>query len=363
MDYQLGKLYEGMRKGTAMELQRQSLTDLYEAVKKAEKKAEKKARKEKEPAVAVGPVTVSGSEYDSVIANALFGKPAAVDRIPVPRGTYLVGQQTQVDDADMETYRKLYPVTPPKAGQTVAETSVGTKGSGNGEIALYWLLNKKYDITDNRSASKPDLAVTYESMTYGIEVKAYEEKRITLGRFGDQHKNRGILSIVFGLRALLNVLDPDKAVRVPSLDTFNKQELINSFELLKSFDDNKQLRSIAHKFTPIAMIYQQIDVVLRNLDLRSGEFTATEGAAAVVAALLKTKLKIKPGYTSSESPNMGNGYLASVSESGRIKYHQVSERNIDDLDANIILDNVNANGAALLITPDVLFRDTPEVLY
>ena len=59
--------------------------------------------------------------------------------------------------------------------------------------------------------------------------------------------------------------------------------------------------------------------------------------SAVVAALLKTKLKVKPGYTSSEFPDKGNGYLASVSESGRIKYHQISEQSIDDLDANIIL--------------------------
>lgn len=314
-----------------------NLSELYEM---AAKKSPKAAATPKFPT----------ASYDNVIAKALFGDSTRVNEIPVPVGDYKLGGNYKVQAEDMKAFSALFPVTPPKADQDLESAAAGTKGSGNGEIALYWLLKKNYQVTDNRSAGKPDLSVNLNGIEIGVEVKAYDSKVIGLGRFGDQKHNRGLLSIVFGLKALLAGLSPSgPAKRTPSLDTFNREELASAFDTLLMFDGNKQLREAAKSgnFVPINEIYKQVDSVISGLGLESGNYTPEQGAAKMLLAFLTTKLKEKPGF---------GGYMANVKGSGEISYHKIpSKEELEQIAPDVILNNVNANGAALLIRGDSLF--------
>ena len=336
MDHSLIKIYESMRRGDVISSDPfNSLSNLYEMARKAK--------------VPTGPKPPAAS-YDNVIAKALFGDSTLVGQIPNPAGVYKLGGHYKVDQQDMKVYSALFPVTPPKADQDIDTAVAGTKGSGNGEIALYWLLKKSYTVTDNRSAGKPDLSVIDGGTEIGVEVKAYDTKIIGLGRFGDQRENRGLLSIVFGLKALLAGLSTSApAKRTPSLDTFNKEELTSAFETLLLFDGNKQLRDAAAtgNFVPINEIYKQVDSVVAGLGLQSGNYTAEQGAAKMLLAFLTTKLGEKPGF---------GGFMANVKGNGEIAYHKIpSKQELEKMPSEIILNNVNANGAALLIRADSLF--------
>ena len=99
-----------------------------------------------------------GSElYDKVILNALD-----VDTIPTSKSKYKFGGTStfniQVQSDDLEIWKKLWSVKPPKTGKEVG--SAGSLGVGNGEISLYWLYNYSnsgVDVTMGRSGDDPDL--------------------------------------------------------------------------------------------------------------------------------------------------------------------------------------------------------------
>jgi hypothetical protein len=362
-DYFLSKIYEQMSKDSPAankSINKYSLASLYEAVVQNEKNQEdvqfeadpnfetelqNQTTQKKKQSKPVTTVTTPEQSYDNVIANALFGNKDAIDQIPQPKGNYMLGVSTHVNEQDKNIYTKLFPLTPPKKGSAISD--VGTKGSGNGEIALYWLLSKHYQVKDNRDAGKPDLAVIQKGNEVGVEVKAYDAKKIGLGRFGDQKDNRNVLSIAFGLKALLAGLSNNAAKRTPSLDTFNKEELTSAFHILSIFDKNEALRELSAEFLPIQEIYKQIDYVKEKLQLKE-EYTPEQGAANMLLAFLSTKLKEKPGF---------GGYMANVKNNGEITFHQIpSEEDLKNIEPKKILDNVNANGAALLINLENLLK-------
>ena len=324
-----------------------SLTNLYEEAQKSAPIKEAKPKKQPKPE----PVNAT---YPQVIAHALFGDSSLTNSINPPQGTYELGGLSRVVPADMETFKALFPVNPPKKGMEIG--TAATKGSGYGEIALYWLLSKAYpDIQDGRGGGDPDLKIHPNSPSQiGVEVKAYGgDKMITIGRFGEQHINRRVLSIVFGLKALVESFDPSTPARMPSLDAFNSEELISAFQVLAKFDGNVPLRE--SNFPLLHDVYKQIDQVKAALNLGNdpGSFTEKDtetGAGRMMLSFLKTKLKEKPGF---------GGYLVNVTEKGDIQYKRVpSEEEVDVTlgnDPKLVLSNVTANGAALKANFDRLF--------
>lgn len=326
MDYRLKRMYENMLRGETSQSTHSSLSNVYEMANVAKAS---KAPKASMPEIS----------YEQVISKYIGDAQ--------PLDSYVIGKNTRVHNSeDLKHYKTLFSVTPPKVGKTLEDA--GSKGSGNGEIALYWLLKKTYPtIKDNRDSGKPDLAASINGVDTGLEVKAYDSKKIGLGRFGDQKENRNLLSIVFGIKALLSGLMSKEFKRPPSLDTFNKEELLNSFEIFAALDKNGDLRNISNNFAPIREIYRQIDLVKTTLQLES-DYTTVQGAANMLLLFLLTKLQVKPGF---------NGYMVNVNIDGEINYHKIpSEQEIRSIDPNTILNNVNANGAALLINLDALFR-------
>jgi len=285
-------------------------------------------------------IEADGSEYDQLISHHLFNDTNKISEIPGVNKKYSVGKDDKVDSTDMEIYKKLYPVTPPKQGKEIG--TAGTKGAGNGEVALYWLLSRSgVNVKDGRGSDAPDLKI---NDSIGLEVKSYGKRNITLGRFGNDYDTRKKLGYVIGLDVLISNLNGGD--RAPSIDSFNKEELIRGFGTMSKFSSNKNLREASKEFDLIEDIYSKIDSLSNDLGLEQG-FAPREGAAAILRQLLSTKAKNKPG---------DGGYIVDVSEDGKIKYTQVTQSKIDSLDSDTIIKYVSANGSALKIYPDELFR-------
>ena len=139
----------------------------------------------------------SSEIYDKTILNALD-----IDTIPRSKNKYKFGGNStfdvQVKPDDMEMWKKLYPVKPPKTGEEVG--TAGSLGVGNGEIALYWLYNYSdsgIKVDEGRSGDDPDLFFN----GVGVEVKAYKSHngKIGLGRFGADKENLRLLGLIFGI--------------------------------------------------------------------------------------------------------------------------------------------------------------------
>jgi len=280
----------------------------------------------------------TNTQYDEVIANKLFGDVKKVADIPKPKKKYQLGTDGSVDPDDMETWKELYPTKPPKAGQGI--DTAGSLGAGNGEIALYWLLNGSgYTVEDGRAGEGPDLIVNGT----GVEVKAYGTPTITLGRFGKDYDTRKKLGYVLGLDVLISNLTGEE--RAPSIDSFNEKELTRGFDTMAKFSTNNNLREASKEFDLINDIYSKIDTLLSELELDQ-KFAPRDGAAAILRQLLYTKAAKKPGF---------GGYIVDVSEGGKIKYKQVTKEKLENLTSDEILKYVSTNGAALKINPDKLF--------
>ena len=118
--------------------------------------------------------TAGDSQYDAVIRNYL----GLNDDQPIPRveNTYAWpgrGGSTfniQVKGNDLKYWKDFWELTPPKAG---AEIGTSSKGTGNGEVALYWLYQHGgapgVNVEGTQGADNPDL----EFNGIGVEVKAF----------------------------------------------------------------------------------------------------------------------------------------------------------------------------------------------
>ncbi len=280
-----------------------------------------------------------GNEYDQLISFYLFGTTEKVADIPTVNKSYSVGTDTKVASEDMKVYKVLYDKTPPKTGKKIG--TAGTKGAGNGEVALYWLLSRSgVNVKDGRGSDAPDLKI---NDSIGLEVKSYGKKTITLGRFGNDYDTRKKLGYVLGLDVLISKLTGSD--RPASIDSFNRDELIRGFGTVSKFSSNKDLRAAGNEFELIKDIYNKIDSLTADLGLNQ-VFEPRDGAAAILKQLLITKATVKPGI---------GGYIVDVSEDGKIKYTQVTQSKIDALDTDTVIKHVSANGAALKIAPDELF--------
>lgn len=272
--------------------------------------------------------------YDKIIAKTLTGEEDG--EIPQPSKIYQIGQNTNLTGADEDTFKKLYPIAPPKAGKEIG--SAGSKGSGYGEIAMHWLLSRGHSVSDTRGSDKPDLTV---DGSIGLEVKAYEEVRMTLGRYGSDQDNINILGVVFGISTLVSTFEGKKRTASPM--TFNTSELQVAFKHLADFDKS-DLRAVSEDYPILKNIYDNIDYVKQQLNVQ--EITPEHGTAEMIRRLLVTKFSKKPGI---------GGYMVNVNESGNIKYTQITQELIDNLSDKQLLTGVSTNQGAIIIDTSILF--------
>tara|TARA_B100001778_G_scaffold93743_1_gene76580 strand:+ start:2001 stop:3092 length:1092 start_codon:yes stop_codon:yes gene_type:complete len=265
--------------------------------------------------------------YNDSIRLAIYGKDYQGKPIPRPNKKYPYQQNTfsfSVDPSDMEMFKLLFPVKPPKAGKEVG--SAGSLGVGNGEIALYWLyqFSDSAKVTEGRAGDDPDLFFNDQ----GVEVKSWTTNAglKKLGRFGQDKVNLSLLSVIFGFNALSEVFGDidDDLPKTVNPTNFNGQQLITAMRKLIEFknvvEDNNDLVSTYPLFKNIK---ENVDRVYRQLGV--GKDSSPEDLATEMAIkLLEPKLNRKPGD--------GN-HLANVMEDGKIKFFQVVFEKMKDSDS------------------------------
>jgi hypothetical protein len=285
-------------------------------------------------------ITEGDETYDKVIKNAL-----KVEEIPQVQDNYELGKDVNINGDDAKTFKLLYPVAPPKKDQDVE--SAGSKGSGHGEIALYWLFNYQnppIPAVGNPGRGKADLIVDGK----GVEVKAYDSKSMTFGRIGSDKENIESLNTLFGLYSLLSSIDSNsnKDKQANPL-RFSEKDLVQAFNTFKDFANNESLKELSSDYPLIASIYKKVNDLSTRLPEDTNINDAEDAAGALMKLILLRKLKEKIGT---------EGYIVNVSPNGDLKYFKVSEESIKNISNKDILKNTSINQGALIINPESLFK-------
>ena len=276
--------------------------------------------------------------YDTTIKKALD-----VEEIPRSSTKYPFGGKNgssftiQISGEDLEVWKSLYEVSPPKKGEEEGQT----KGVGNGEIALYWLYNYSESgvkVTEGREGDDPDLYFN----GVGVEVKAYGKPIIGLGRFASDKDNLSLLNIIFGINALSNILGNEKTSKVINPTNFKGSDLVPALEQVLELGSIEDLSSLASKYSIFKTIKDNIDIV--NTQLNNPN-TATEAAIEMSFKLLDSKLGRKPGE---------GGYLADVTKNGKCIFYSI------DLDklrtSEDLLNNFGSKQSSLYLNFEKLFK-------
>ena len=284
--------------------------------------------------------------YDSVIKKALN-----VEEIPQVQGginnRYNLGTNITLSGEDAEIFKKLYPIAPPKKDKGIE--SAGSKGSGNGEIALYWLFayqDPSIPATGNPGRGKADLIIKGEY----VEVKAYDSKSMTFGRVGSDKENIGLLNTLFGLHTLLSSIDSTTKIdKQANALRFSKNEIIDAFKTFISFANNKKLKELSEDYPLIANIYAKVkdleDKLFKNNNIDNAEDAAGTLMKLILLKKVSEKMDSKKG-----------GYIVNISPDGNLKYLKIDEASIKTIPNEDILKGVYINQGALIITPEELFK-------
>jgi hypothetical protein len=280
---------------------------------------------------------VGDDNYDKVIKNAL-----KVEEIPQVQGSYELGNNVNVNGDDASTFKKLYTVSPPKKGKDI--DSAGSKGTGNGEISLYWLFahQPNHSAKGTQGGGKPDLEIDGK----GVEVKSYDSPRIGLGRFGSDKNNIDLLNTLFGLDSLVSNLEGEKNDKKASSLNFSKVDITRAFNTLRDFSNNEDLRDLSSKYPLINNIYNKVDNLLNQLGVDSS-FTSEDISSDLIKRILIKKFSEKPRF---------GGYIANIGENGSINYIEITEEKIKSLDSIKILENTFINQGSIIINAEELFK-------
>ena len=286
------------------------------------------------------------SQYDAVIRNHL----GLSDDQPIPKpkhkypfspsgGTFSI----QVKGDDLKYWQDFWTLTPPKAGAEVGTTS---KGSGDGEISLYWLYQHSdsgVEARGTQGADNPDL----EFDGLGVEVKAFDKHngKQGLGRFGQDREQLKMLGVIFGINALSKQFEgkPEgggKGKKDVNPLTWDGGNLKDAMEEVLQFQ-NVDLDQLAE----IYPIFNKIVENLKFLNEKLGSYTtAEEGARAMALEFIKPKIARKPG---------DGGFLVNVLKSGDCRFWKIEYSKV--VDNEKALQHIGASQAMMKVNFEELF--------
>jgi len=256
-------------------------------------------------------LTEGNSSYDALIQSAL-----KTNDIPKCKTPLSIGESFNLSGDDEKIWAILYPVKPLKADGTP------TAGSGNGEVATYWAYQhnvKSIDVIDGRGGENPDLIID----GIGVEVKAYDTKTITLGKFGTDKETISLLNKVFGTLSLFN----EEATQA-NTGNFKPQDLLSGFKIIFEIYSNNDLR----KLDITKPFFSKIDTLYKALGLDSNP-TPEEATVALLRKLLWTKLIKKPNM------NQEIGYILNVNYVGKGDYTKITSDIISQIPGENLLSN------------------------
>lgn len=285
---------------------------------------------------------IIGKEYLSLYDHVIIKK---LGCIPKVYGNYELSKEStylHIDERDLDNFKEIYNLSPPKKG----ETEGYSKGSGNGEIALYWLFHHQKNsipTRDARNGSDPDLIIG----DIGCEVKAYKnhDGKLGLGRFGADRDNLKILNIIFGFYSLISLvsfkpMDPNKRNKQITSTNFNGHELLDAFDRIYLFvleNTDKELKGI----------FKQIQTnILALLESLGNPQTSEEATSILLINTIKSKLSIKPG---------NEGYLANIRDDGNIFIYRIDFEKLNNLSIDILTKHISVNQSFIYINFYKLF--------
>jgi hypothetical protein len=242
------------------------------------------------------------NSYDEVIEKAFEGDLESLNNIEgIDIGT------PRINSKDAAVWLKLYNLAPPRVGKKEGQT----KGSGNGELAVYWFLNKKSSnkVYDNRFAKSGSADLIIGDI--GIEVKAYDQSEyIKVGKFKSSGKNAKqnnlVLSSVFGMDALLSKLNFEsnkKSDSIADMGNFNYNKLFDGFSKMNSIYVAVSEPALRFTFPVFEYIYNNIDRIYKFIGSEDSKVCALQ----TLLNLTLDKLSLKPG---------DNGYIVNVNQDG-----------------------------------------------
>jgi hypothetical protein len=277
----------------------------------------------------MGILTETNSSFDERIKTAL-----GVNDIPKCKTPLQVGQSFSLQGEDAKIWAALYPIKPLKADGTP------TAGSGNGEIATYWAYQhntKPIDTEDGRGGENPDLIIG----GIGVEVKAYDTKTITLGKFGTDKETINLLNKVFGTLSLFN----EETIQA-NTGNFKPQDLLSGFGIISKIYSNNDLK----KLDVTKSFFEKINFLYQTLDLDSTA-TPKEATVALLRKLLWTKLIKKPNR------NQEVGFILNVNATGKGEYTEITKAIIDSIpDENILNNGVIVKSSEISMNFNQLFK-------
>lgn len=240
--------------------------------------------------------------------------------------------QIPQDKLTQQVWSELFFLTPPKKGAIVG----ATKGSGNGEVAMYWFLKQfqTNNVCDNRyhATGCADIIVNGR----GVEVKAYDvnSAEIKIGKFRSAGKFEGkhnniTLNTLLGLHSLLNGIYYDHDVKKAPSDpaNFSCADLLIAFTTLRKV--KKVITSLHSVFTldelnsdydVIKHIYDNVNHVYAYL---GDTKTDNELSLQLMWNFLRAKLSEKPGP---------GGVIVNTRSNGQLEWFCVP----DDIHTSII---------------------------
>jgi len=276
-------------------------------------------------------------KYDETISLKLGGN------IPKVKGRYNLEKKNGTikitDPDDLEIFKKLFSVVPSKAGRGVEEE--GTKGSGNGEISIYWLFAHQSGHTaeDTRGGGNPDLLID----GVGVEIKSLESKKIAIGRIGSYTTSLNDLNVVLGIDALITEFQPKGKKQTPP-NAFNAtvEDLNQACTNALTVYENDELREIGSVFNIdfISSLYTKLDKLIEKYSPKSAQHFTSD----LLKGFILQKFKQKPGIP---------GYIINVSREGILDYTYINQSKIDELSRENILKNAELKQGTLVFKSDL----------
>jgi hypothetical protein len=268
--------------------------------------------------------------YDDVIKKALN-----VEEIPQVQDNYKLGESITLSGKDAEIFRKLYPIAPPKKGKGI--DSAGSKGSGNGEVAVYWLFAHQpgHTAEDARGSGNPDLIID----GIGAEIKALDSsKKIAIGRIGSYTESLNDLNVLMGIDALsIEFQSSGKRQTPPNAFNATVDDIIQACRHSLEIHNNSELREIGKVFNIdfISSMYSRLDKLIEKHSPKSPD----QLAADVLKEFITQKFTSKPGIP---------GYIINVSSDGKLEYTFINQEKIDNLNTETILNNAELKQGTLV---------------
>jgi len=260
-----------------------------------------------------------GASYDEIIQDRYKGDKEDLNKItgieiPTTSGTFNI-----TGDLNKKVFSELYDIAPP----TKKDPLGMSKGSGNGELALYWFLKKTYPQTKDSRYIATGAADIMVGDT-GIEVKAYpvSKKDIKIGKFKTAGKEEGkknniILNTIFGLNTLLNTSNiGEESLKEKISDTgnFDFTSLKNSFEKVNELTQFiEQNILMVSQFNVFKYIIKNLEDVYSYLGMKG---TSEENSKQLSWRILRTKLLDKPG---------AGGFIVNISRDGTLQWIKIPD--------------------------------------